>query len=158
MQKKDWVVQISQSLNRGSPFVYSSVEDDNCQLLFACDTFRRKNHDVVLNIVPSHDQNSIFHVVVHPLQTCAEFTLKKNDCCNTVVEQLTVDLTKIRIRGCGTATGTVLRFAGWAVNNGWYIEKTTMNTLTQKSDAFCALQKNTTLQIVLRRGSQPEGI
>jgi len=157
MQKKDWIVHIGHSLNMGSPFVYSSVEQNNSQLLFACDHFRRKNHDVSISITPSIDAGAIIHVVIHPYQTCIDVTAKRETTCEYIINQLKPEISKIRVRGCGCAIDTVLKFTAWAINNGWYTEKNMMNTLTHINQAFVK-KKNTTFQIVLRRGSQPDTI
>jgi len=151
MQKKDWIVQINQSINRGVPFVYSSVEPNKSQLLFACDTFRRKKHDVVINIEPSVGGQAIVHIVIHPFPTCIDFTVKRDTDCKNIQAQLEQNMTKIRVRGCGGAIDVVFQFTAWAINNGWYIEKNIMNTLTRTT---CEpSKKNTTFQVVLRRGS-----
>lgn len=153
MQKRDWIQQINESLNLGVPFVYSSVETNKSQLIFACDAFRRENHDVVLNIEPAVNTQSVLHIVIHPFQNCLNFTATKTTTCEDIIQEVSEKTTKIRVRGCGTTINTVLRFTTWAINNGWYIEKNMMNTLTQQCDNF--MKKNTTLQIVIRRGSQP---
>lgn len=152
MLKRDWIRQINLSLNLGVPFVYSSAEQKKSQLIFACDTFRRKQHDVILSIEPSVNTAAIVHIVIHPLQTCLDFTAKQNTTCQDIVNELNENITKIRVRGCGTTIDIVLEFTALAINSGWYVEKTIMNTLTQQHIEFP--QKNTTLQIVLRRGSK----
>jgi len=156
MQKRDWIVQINESVNMGKSFHHSSIDSDKAQLLFACDTFRRKKHDVVLSIEPTVNKKSILHVVVHPFKCCGDFTVRREETTADIIEQVTDNMNKIRIRGCGTVINTVLGFTDIAVNSGWYIEKTMMNTLTQYDGSH--KQKNTTLQIVLRRGSQPDTI
>jgi hypothetical protein len=152
MQKRDWIQQINLSLNMGVPFVYSSIQQKKSQLIFACDTFRRKNHDVILSIEPSIETLSILHIVIHPFQNCIDFTVTKKTTKHDIMKELTANTTKIRVRGCGTTIEVVLDFTAWAINNGWYIEKNIMNTLTQQCDD--CTKKNTTLQIVLRKGSQ----
>lgn len=150
MQKRDWIVQINHQLNLGVPFVHSSIGPNNAQLLFACDVFRRRNHDVSLNIEPGVQAALVVHVIIHPSQSCREVTVSRTTTFSDIAQDIGTDIDKIRIRGCGTAIDTVLQYVGTLINNGWYVEKNMMNTLTQTSESYS--QKNTTLQIVVRKG------
>jgi len=159
MQKRDWMTQINKTINMGRIFVHSSVADNKSQLLFACDFFRRKNYDVVINIEPSESGSSILNVVVHPLPTCVDITLSRDDEIDKITEKIAPATTKMRIRACGTVLDQLLKLTEWGLNNGWYVEKSMMNTLTFPTSVENNFQpKNTTLQIVLRRGLQPDTI
>jgi|FLMP01.1.fsa_nt_emb hypothetical protein len=159
MQKRDWMTQINKTINMGRIFVHSSVADNKSQLLFACDFFRRKNYDVVINIEPSESGSSILNVVVHPLPTCVDITLSRDDEIDKITEKIAPTTTKMRIRACGTVLDQLLKLTEWGLNNGWYVEKSMMNTLTFPTSVENNFQpKNTTLQIVLRRGLQPDTI
>jgi hypothetical protein len=159
MQKRDWMAQINKTINMGRIFVHSSVAANKSQLLFACDFFRRKNYDVVINIEPSESGGSILNVVVHPLPTCVDITLSRDDKIDQITGNIAPTTTKMRIRACGTVLDQLLTLTEWGLNNGWYIEKSMMNTLTFPSSVESNFQpKNTTLQIVLRRGLQPDTI
>jgi hypothetical protein len=159
MQKRDWITQINNAINMGRVFVHSSVDDKKSQLLFACDFFRRKNYDVVINIEPSESGQAILNVVVHPLPTCVDITLCRGDKIEVITEKIAPTTTKMRIRACGTVLDQLLKLTEWGLNNGWYVEKSMMNTLTFPSKVEHNFQpKNTTLQIVLRRGLQPDTI
>ena len=159
MQKRDWMTQINNAINMGRVFVHSTVDDHKSQLLFACDFFRRKNYDVVVNIEPSESGQAILSVVVHPHPTCVDITLSRDDNMEQIVGKISPTTTKMRIRACGTVLDNLLKLSEWGLNNGWYIEKSMMNTLTLPSaDATNFQPKNTTLQIVLRRGLQPDTI
>lgn len=159
MKKGDWVTLIKNAVHAGRVFVHSSVDDHNAQLLFACDFFRRKNYDVVVSIEPSESGQAILNVVVHPLPTCLFVTLGHKDTLGSIVATIAPTTTKLRIRACGTVLNKLLKLSEWCLNNGWYIEKTMMDTLTFPSSPTHQLQpKNTTLQIVLRRGLQPDSI
>lgn len=159
MQKRDWMTQINNAINMGRVFVHSSVDDNKSQLLFACDFFRRKNYDVVINIEPSESGQAILNVVVHPLPTCVDITLSRDDKIANITEKIAPTTTKMRIRACGTVLDQLLKLSEWGLNNGWYVEKSMMNTLTFTSKVDNNFQpKNTTLQIVLRRGLQPDSI
>lgn len=159
MQKRDWMTQINNAINMGRVFVHSTVDDNKSQLLFACDFFRRKNYDVVINIEPSENGQAILSVVVHPHPTSVDITLSRDDQIEQITAQILKTTTKMRIRACGTVLDKLLRLTEWGLNNGWYIEKSMMNTLTLPSVDDNPFQpKNTTLQIVLRRGLRPDTI
>ena len=159
MQKWDWITHINNAINTGRIFVHSLIDDNKSQLLFACDFFRRKNYDVVINIEPSESGQAILNVVVHPLPNCVDITLCRGDTMATITEKIATTTTKMRIRACGTVLEQLLTLTEWGLNNGWYVEKSMMNTLTLPPNVDNTFQaKNTTLQIVLRRGLQPDTI
>ena len=156
MKKGDWVTLIKNAVHAGRVFVHSSVDDHNAQLLFACDLFRRKNYDVVVSIEPSESGQAILNVVVHPLPSCLYVTLGHKDTLANIVATVGPTTNKLRIRACGTVLDKLLKLTEWCLNNGWYIEKTMMDTLTfPPSLASQVRPKNTTLLIVLRRGLLP---
>lgn len=150
MFKRDWIEQISTCVNMGKVFTHSMRGKNKRHLLFACDFFRRMNHDVVVDIEPT-DTESVLSVVVHPLKTCLELTLSRDTALGDVIRNLESHVRKIRVRGCGTVVDNVIRFTEWALNHGWYVEKTFLNTLTIKSLEHP--QKNTAFLVVLRKGS-----
>ena len=107
MQKKDWIQQINLTLNTGVPFVYSSCAQSNSQLIFACDTFRRKKHDVIISIEPAVNTQSILTIVIHPFQNCIDFTVTKKTTCDDILAEISKNTCKLRVRGCGTTIDTV---------------------------------------------------
>lgn len=149
MLKRDWIEQISTCVNMGKTFNHSMTGPDKRHLLFACDFFRRLNHDVIVDIEPT-DKNSVLSVVVHPFKTCLELTLSRSSTLNELISSIDINVTKIRVRGCGTVVDNVLNFTDWALCHGWYVEKTFLNTLTIPSTENC--QKNTAFLVVLRKG------
>jgi len=65
--------------------------------------------------------------------------------------------TTVSIRGCGTVINSLFVIIDWAIHNGWYVEKTFMSTLTQTLTNQ-QKQRNTTLNIVIQRGSNLDSI
>lgn len=146
--KKDWVCKISNSLDSGSIFVYTLNTNTPSQLLFACDVFRRRMHDVIINVEVNQMGSSSLHVVIHPEQNCLDLTVCRDD--KNVLSGITPSTKKIRIRGCGRVIDSVYQSIDKLINNGWYLEKTMLNSSTQKNGINNHI--NTTLQAVLRRG------
>ena len=48
MQKHEWVQHIDLTLQSGKAFTVKCSDEDKATLLFACDVFRRRRHDVKL--------------------------------------------------------------------------------------------------------------
>jgi uncharacterized membrane protein len=63
----------------------------------------------------------------------------------------------VTIRGCGTVLNTVCKVVEIALHTGWFVEKNVLNTLTQTGTDNIK-QRNTTLLVVLRRGSNMRSI
>ena len=146
--KKDWICKISNLLDAGKIFVCTLKTSTPSQLLFACDVFRRRMHDVIINIQVNQTGSSSLHVVIHPEQNCLDLTIcRDNRLC---LNRITPTTKKIRIRGCGRVIDSVYNLIDKLINNGWYLEKTMLNSSTQKNGINNHI--NTTLQAVLRRG------
>jgi hypothetical protein len=148
ISKKDWICKISALLDAGKIFVCTLKTSTPSQLLFACDVFRRRMHDVIINIQVNQTGSSSWHVVIHPEQNCLDLTIcRDNRLC---LDRVTPSTKKIRIRGCGRVIDSVYQSIDSLINNGWYLEKTMLNSSTQKNGINNHI--NTTLQAVLRRG------
>lgn len=158
MQKKDWVAHIEEILAQGRPFFTRILDNDKAQILFAVDVFRRRRHDVHISLEPSHTQKAILHVAVDPLASAMEFTIRRDQRADSILAQMSPQSVKVvTVRGCGTVVNTVCQVAEAAIHAGWYIEKNVLNTLTQTGTDNIK-QRNTTLLIVLRRGSNLDSI
>jgi len=158
MQKKEWVVHIKSILEQGRTFVHKTSDYNKAPLLFACDVFRRRNHDVHLEMVPSETGEAVLNVCISYGITAFEFTVRRNQTPESITEAMQQsNLKVVTIRGCGTVINTVCQVVETAIHTGWFIEKNVLNTLTQTS-IDDVKQRNTTLLFVLRRGSNIESI
>lgn len=153
MQKKDWIQRIEHRLTQQLPFVHRTIEDNKASLLFAVDVFRRRRYDVTVSLEPSHTGKAVLHVCILPDIATLEFTVRRNQSADEIVKEMSsIAVNVVTIRGCGTVINTVCSVVETAIHNGWYVEKNILNTLTQVGIGN-AKQRNTTLLIVLRRGS-----
>lgn len=153
MQKLEWVSHITNVLHSGFPFSVSIVDENKAPLLFACDIFRRRNHDVRINIQPSETRKAVLHVWISCKPTTLEFTVRRYDTAANIIERMSDPYIEcVTVRGCGMVTNTVCGVVEHAIHSGWFVEKTFMSTLTQTLPAQ-SKQRNTTLHVVLRRGS-----
>jgi hypothetical protein len=148
--KAVFVKLISDSIDSGKVFVYNSKTMVPSQLLFACDLFRRRKHDVLINIAANQNGTSSIHVVIHPQQNSIDLTIRREETVRNIVDRIKQKTEKITIRGCGCVIDTVYGVIDSLINNGWYLEKTMLNSSTQKNGLLTHI--NTTLQAVLRRG------
>ena len=153
MQKKEWVAHIQLILDSGQPFVHSTLDQDKASLLFACDIFRRRKHDVHIQLTPSETGYVVLNVCISVQKTALEFTLRRDQRPESIINCMGHPAIRVvTIRGCGTVLNTVCRVVEAALHSGWFIEKNVLNTLTQTSQDNTK-QRNTTLLVVLRRGS-----
>ena len=148
--KADFVEQISAAIDSGKIFVHSTKTDAPSQLFFACDVFRRRNHDVLINIDANQNGKSSLHVVIHPEKNCLDMTIKRMETASDIISRIQPETKMIRIRGCGRVIDTVYSVIDNLIHNGWYLEKTILNSSTQKNGSLVHI--NTTLQAVLRHG------
>lgn len=153
MQKQDWVKTIEMTLRSGHPFTVSYKDDNKAPLLFACDVFRRRKHDVQINFDPTLEGRLVLHVIISASAHVLEFTIRREQTAEEVIRELkNPHILCASVRGCGTVTNTVCDIIKWSIHNGWIVEKTFLNTLTQTL-ADNIKQRNTTLVAVLRRVS-----
>lgn len=153
MQKKDWVQRIENTLAQQVPFVHRTIDDNKAPLLFAADLFRRRRYDVMVSLEPSHTGKAVLHVCISPFLSALEFTVRRNQSAESIIEEMaSPSVNVVTIRGCGTVVNTVCSVVENALHTGWYIEKNILNTLTQ-TGIDNTKQRNTTLLVVLRRGS-----
>ena len=153
MQKKDWVQHIENRLAQRVPFVYSTSEDNKAPLLFAVDLFRRRRHDVTVSLEPSLARKVVVHICISPDMSALEFTVRRNQNADDIIKEMeSTNVKVVTIRGCGTVINKVCSVVETAIHSGWYVEKNILNTLTQ-TGTDNVKQRNTTLLVVLRRGS-----
>ena len=153
MQKQEWIKHIDTILKNGQTFVVSIADENKAPLLFACDMFRRKKYEVQFDFSPSQTLDLILHITIHPRQCALEFTIRREQTPEEIIEMmLPANKHHVSVRGCGTVVNTVCKIVQWAIHNGWLVEKTVLNTLTQ-INSNSTKQRNTTLLVVLRRGS-----
>lgn len=158
MQKQEWIKHIDTILKNGQTFVVSIADENKAQLLFACDMFRRKKYEVQFDFSPSQTLDLILHITIHPRQCALEFTIRREQTAEEIIEMmLPKNIHYVSVRGCGTVVNTVCKIVQWAIHNGWFVEKTVLNTLTQ-INTNSTKQRNTTLLVVLRRGSSIDSI
>jgi hypothetical protein len=153
MQKQDWITHIECILSQGRPFNMSYIESNKAPLVFACDTFRRRKYPVTMSFEPTQEGLLNMHVTIMPIQNTVEITVKRDDTLESIIQQISSPvLETATIRGCGTVINIVCEAIQFAIHNGWFVEKSFMNTLVQMSPTH-AKQRNTTLSVFLRRGS-----
>lgn len=154
MQKQDWVNRIQQVLATGTVFTYKTHEENKTPLLFAVDVFRRLNHVVTIDIEPTEFAKACLYITITPGKRYFEFTLRREDNPMKIIESIMrhTQATTVSIRGCGTVINSLFSIIDWAIHHGWYVDKTFMSTLTQTL-ANQQKQRNTTLNIVIQRGS-----
>lgn len=149
--KQDWVQRIEQVLATNHPFQCKATLGNKIYILFAADSFRRHGHEVIIDIVPTETQISCLSVTIFPAKIFIEFTLRRHDEPQAIIEQI-IDskCTKVSLRGCGTVIFKLFKIMDWALHSGWYLDNTMMSTLTQQKDT--TKQRNTTLHIIIRKG------
>jgi len=162
MQKKDWVSRITEHIATGGPFVGPFVgrvlDRNKAPLIFACDVFRRRRHHVTLSLEPSQTGQAVLHVTVGAIPEALEFTVRRDQTAESILEEMSDwNIKTVTVRGCGTVINTVCQVVESAIHNGWFVEKNVLNTLTQTGSDNIK-QRNTTLLVVLRRGSDIETI
>jgi hypothetical protein len=149
--KQDWIQYIQNILAGGHPFHRKVTGPNKIFILFAADTFRRSGHEVTIDIVPTESHISCLIVTIFPTKSFIEFTLRRNNKPTDIIQQITdSQCTQVSLRGCGTVINTLFQIMDWSLHHGWYVEKTTMSTLTQQKETY--QQRNTTLNIVIRKG------
>lgn len=157
MKKQEWVDNIKLSLESGQPFTCCCQDIDKASLLFACDVFRRRMFDVRISMEATVNGVGSLNVSISHRQNALSFTVKREDSGHEILRQMSSrEVECVTIRGCGTVINVVTNVVSQAIHNGWYVEKTHLNTLTQIYNN--AKQRNTTLLFVLRRGSQLDTI
>ena len=153
-QKQQWVGHIENILNSGQTFQYRTLAANKSQLLFAADVFRRLNYNVSLAIDPTEFGRASLLITIQPQKKFYEFTMKRDDNPVDIIRKINQPYVHIvSIRGCGTVIDSLFVIIDYALHNGWIIDKTFMSTLTQTLDNN-SKQRNTTLQVVLCRGSK----
>lgn len=158
MQKKEWVSHIESILAKGHHFVYGLKDDNKSALLFACDVFRRRRHDVRIELTPTETGQANLIVFISSGQTALEFTVRRDQTSESILNSMVPEtISVVTIRGCGTVLNTVCKVVETAIHRGWFIEKNVLNTLTQ-TGIDNIKQRNTTLLVVLRRGSNMRSI
>lgn len=157
MQKHEWVQHIDSTLQTDNAFTVKCTEQDKATLLFACDVFRRRRHDVRIDFSPTQDDKMVLQVCILPIKSRLEFTLRRNQTADEIIRAVTPDIHIISLRGCGTVINTVCQVMEWALTHGWFLQKSFLNTLTLQNQSSNK-QRNTTLVVVLRRGSNIDSI
>jgi hypothetical protein len=159
MQKQDWVNRIQRVLSTDTIFTHKTCEENKAPILFAVDVFRRLNHVVTIHIEPTEFSKACLYITISPNKGYFEFTLRREDNPLQIIETIAnhTKATTVSIRGCGTVINSLFTIVDWAIHNGWYVEKTFMSTLTQ-TITNQQKQRNTTLNIVIQRGSNLDSI
>lgn len=157
MQKHEWVQHIDSTLQTGNAFTVKCNQHDKATLLFACDVFRRRRHDVKIDFSPTQEHSIVLNVCILPIKSRLEFTLRREQTSSEVIEAITPDVSTVSLRGCGTVINTVCEVIEWALTHGWFLQKSFLNTLTLQNQTS-SKQRNTTLVVVLRRGSNIDSI
>jgi hypothetical protein len=158
MQKQDWIKRIEMTLTQGHVFAVSCSDPDKASLLFACDLFRRRKHRVNLHFNPTQRGILVLHVSILPFQNAIECTVKRDQAPEEIIAKMTdPNIQHVSVRGCGTVINTVATVVQWAIHHGWFVEKSLLNTLVQNG-SHNSRQRNTTLMVVLQRGSSVDSI
>ena len=150
-QKHECIRQISAILEQNKPYVYKTTTGNKTFILFAADTFRRQGYEVCIDIQPTQFSKTTLTVIIHPLKTTIEFTLRRDDDIQNIISKIQhARYTTVSIRACGTVIRSLFAILDWSLHNGWYIDNTLMSTLTQHVDN--TKQRNTTLHITIKKG------
>ena len=158
MQKQEWIKSIETTLSQGGAFTVSCTDQDKASLLFACDLFRRRKHLVNIQFDPTEQGILVLHVSILPFQNAIECTVKRDQSPEEIIAKMSGrNIQHVSVRGCGTVINTVCVVVQWAIHHGWFIEKTFLNTLVQNG-THNSKQRNTTLMVVLQRGSSLDSI
>ena len=158
MQKKEWVQRIDSVLSTNKTFSCRLLDSNKAPLLFACDFFRRRRFAVNISLEPTHTGAAVLNVCIQPQLSSLEFTVRRDQTPESIIEAMVhPSIHSVSVRGCGTVVNTVCRVVEIAIHCGWFIEKHVLNTLTQVGDDNIK-QRNTTLLVVLRRGSNTDSI
>ena len=158
MQKQEWIKSIETTLAQGIAFTVSCPDQDKASLLFACDLFRRRKHSVNIQFDPTQQGVLMLHVSILPFQNSIECTVKRDQSPEEIIAKMSdKNIQHVGVRGCGTVINTVCTVVQWAIHHGWFIEKTFLNTLVQNGTNNNK-QRNTTLMVVLQRGSSLDSI
>ena len=158
MKKQEWIDHIQSILNQGRYFNISYQESSKASLLFAVDVFRRRMHHVTVDLKPTPDGKGALLITISPEQNSLAFTVKRDQSAEEILQRMSdPNITSVSIRGCGTVIDIVCLVVEKAINSGWYVENTHMNTLTQQH-SLITKQRNTTMLFVMRRGSQLDTI
>lgn len=158
MQKQEWIQRIETTLAQGVVFTVACTDTDKASLLFACDLFRRRKHRVNLQFQPTQQGIVVLHVSILPFQNAIECTIKRDQKVEDIIAKMSdAHIEHVSVRGCGTVINTVSNVVQWAIHHGWFVEKTFLNTLIQNG-AHKNKQRNTTLMVVLQRGSRLNSI
>lgn len=158
MQKQEWINSIESVLAQGCAFTVSCTDHDKASLLFACDLFRRRKHLVSMQFDPTEQGVLVLHVSILPFQNAIECTVKRDQSPEEIIAKMDdQNIQHVAVRGCGTVINTVCVVIQWAIHHGWFIEKTFLNTLVQNG-THNSKQRNTTLMVVLQRGSNLNSI
>lgn len=150
MNKTLWVEKIHNVLANSDNFTATIPAVQSTSLVFACDVFRRRKHDVQLNIEASETGTAVLKVFISKIQHALEFTIRRDDTAEQFINQLEPSIQVVAIRGCGTVIQTVFEVIEWAIHNGWLLEKSFISTLTQRGHKNT--QRNTTFRAILRKG------
>ena len=150
MNKTLWVEKIHNVLANSDHFTVTIPAVQSASLVFACDLFRRRKHDVHLDIEASETGTAILKVFISKIQHALEFTIRRDDVAEHFISQMEPHIQVVAIRGCGTVIQTVFQVIEWAIHNGWLLEKSFISTLTQRGDNN--IQRNTTFSAILRKG------
>ena len=158
MQKQEWIKRIEMTLAQGLVFTVACSGPDKASLLFACDLFRRRKHRVNLQFDPTQQGILVLHVSILPFHNAIECTVKRDQAPEEIIAKLSErHIQHVSVRGCGTVINTVAIVVQWAIHHGWFVEKSFLNTLVQNG-THNSKQKNTTLMVVLQRGSSVDSI
>lgn len=154
MQKQEWIKRIETTLAQGLAFTVSCTDTDKASLLFACDLFRRRKHSVNMQFAPTQQGILVLQVTILPFLNTIECTVKRDQRSEEIIAKLQdKSIQHAGVRGCGTVINTVCEVVQWAIHHGWFVEKTFLNTLVQNAGRNNK-QRNTTLMVVLQRGSR----
>jgi len=149
--KYDCIQQITDVLIQNKPYVFKTTNGDKTFILFAADTFRRRGHEVHIDIQPTQYYTTTLVVIIHPLKSTTEYTLCRDDNIANIISKIEHSTcTNVTIRACGMAIKSLFAVLDWAVHNGWYVDKTFMSTITQLIDNV--KQRNTTLHVTIKKG------
>lgn len=159
MQKQDWVNRIGEVLGAGNVFVHKTTDENKSVFLFAVDVYRRLNYDCTLHIEPTEHGKACLCVTISPTKGYYEYTLRRDDNPAHIASLIMANpnATTVSIRGCGTVINSLFKIIDVALHSGWYVQKSFMSTLTQTLTNQTK-QRNTTLNVVIQRGSNVDTI
>ena len=150
--KNAWIREIGaffvNGTNGSGTFTAKVSGPDKASILFACDTFRRRNFIVGIDIDVSIGTTTTLSVSIADTGS-KRITLRKEDSPGEIIKSI-CDTKHVILRSCGTAINVMFVVITHLMNNGWFIQKIVLGSLARYVGNV--KRNNTTFHVELQRG------